>query len=280
MDSTTQTIPMSKWMRNSTVKFYPRNPDAMSIPSYVSLSSDHVVKIMAAGYEIVCRDTFFITCRARQILSGNLSKKVFSEDEIFKAEKSINGQMEKLHEYFDTRINQGEKKLELEGFTVDEMQRIVVNYETKPVTNAVTQYLDLLSKADLYITILHYLWLTSNLSDNSDEAMRVKLNTEREIREHLFSVTRFTSKHYNEVRRICNGVLEQRRVEREQQSERDRQRHQEKEAEMAKAKSEKPRKNKAKKKPQATSGAEATLVIAQKELSSLSKVSSPVAIPA
>ena len=97
-----------------------------------------------------------------------------------------------------------------------------------PATNAVTQYLDLLSKADLCTAILHYLWLTGELSDNPDEAMRVKLKTEREIRENLFNITRFTQSQYSTVRRICNGVIEQRRLEREQQSERDRQRHLEK----------------------------------------------------
>ncbi|MBK7424733.1 MAG: hypothetical protein IPJ48_17535 [Propionivibrio sp.] len=68
-------------------------------------------------------------------------------------------------------------------------------------------------------------WLTSELSDNPDEAMRVKLKTEWEIRENLFNITRFTQSQYSTVRRICNGVIEQRRLEREQQSERDRQRH-------------------------------------------------------
>ncbi|MBL8414986.1 MAG: hypothetical protein JNM42_11160, partial [Propionivibrio sp.] len=37
-----------------------------------------------------------------------------------------------------------------------------------------------------------------------------------------------TQSQYSTVRRICNGVIEQRRLEREQQSERDRQRHLEK----------------------------------------------------
>ena len=47
------------------------------------------------------------------------------------------------------------------------------------MTNGVTQYLDIIAKADYYLSILHYLWVTSELSDSPDEARRVKLNTER-----------------------------------------------------------------------------------------------------
>lgn len=260
MESTPQTITMKKWMRTSSIRFFDRNLDALSARGFVSLSNSAIVKIMASGFEVVTRDTFFITCRARQILSDNLNKKIFSEDEIFKAERAINGHLEKLHEYFDTRIQQGEQKLELAGFRSDDMQRLVSNYETRTVTNAVTQYLDLLVKADLYITILHYLWLTSELSDNPDEAMRVKLNTEREIRDNLFSVTRFTQNHYNVVRRICTAVVEKRHQEREQQSERDRQRHQE--AQLAKAKTSESKPKKRKKTP-APALAKATSELAQ-----------------
>ena len=275
MDSKVQIIPLKKWMKKSSLFFFDRNPDALAAPGFVSLSNGESVKIMSAGYEPICRNTFFISCRARQILSDNLSRKVYSEDEIFKAERSINALLEKMHEYFDTRIQQGEQKLELGGFQVDEMQRIVSNYETKTVTNAVTQYLDLISKADVYLTILHYLWLTSELSDNSDECMRVKLNTEREVREHLYGVTRFAQAQYEIVRKICNGVLEKRRLEREKQSERDRLRNQEKAAEAAKKAEAKP---KAKKKKSKVSPTEA-LLLAQMELANLS-ATTPVLDPA
>lgn len=266
-----QKLPMKKWMRSSSIHFFERNLDALSAPGFVSLSSPMIVKIMASGFEVITRDTYFITCRARQILSGNLHKKIYSEDEIFKAERAINGHLEKLHEYFDTRINQGEQKLKSAGFDVDEIQRLLSNYETRCVTNAVTQYLDVLSKADLYMAILHYLWLTGELSDNPDEAMRVKLNTEREIRENLFNTTRFTQSQYSLVRRICNGVVEQRRLEREQQSERDRQRHQ------LKVESN-PKKNKARpskpKKPRISPAAQLVIRAAQAEQDSLA-IASP-----
>lgn len=256
---------MKKWMRPSSIRFLERNPDALYAKGFVTLSNSSIVKIMAAGFEVVMRDTFFISCRARQILADNLNRKIYSEDEIFKAERAINAHLEKLHEYFDTRIHQGEQKLQLAGFSTDEMQRIPSNYETKTVTNAVTQYSDLIAKADLYTSILHYLWLTSELADNPDEAMRAKLNTERDIRDHLFSITRFTQSHYTVIRRICTAVVESRRLAREQQSERDRQRHLETQA------SETPEKKKAKKKRKN----DKAVLVAQSELSSLSLAAEP-----
>ena len=220
---TPQLIKLKKWMRKSTINFFERNQDVIAAPSFVPLCNQMIVDVMSSGFEVISRDTHFITCRSRQILSHNLKGDVFKEDEIFAAERAMDDHFERLHEYFDTRIDQGEKKLEMGGFSPNEMQRVVKNYETKTVTNGVTQYLDILAKADYYITILHYLWVTSELSDNPDEARRVKLNTEREVRHHLFGIIRASNTHYNNIRRICNGVVEKRRQERLAQAERDRQ---------------------------------------------------------
>ncbi|WP_126447940.1 hypothetical protein [Sulfuricystis multivorans] len=227
---TPQLIRMKKWMRKSTINFFERNKDAIAAPSFVPLCNQMIVDIMSTGFEVISRDTYFITCRSRQILSYNLKGKVFREDEIFAAERAMDEHFERLHEYFDTRIDQGEKKLVMAGFNPSEMQRLVNNYETMTVTNGVTQYLDILAKADYYITILHYLWVTSELSDNPDEARRVKLNTEREVRHHLYGIVRASNTHYNNIRRLCNGVVEKRRQERLAQAERDRQKAAEKEA--------------------------------------------------
>lgn len=227
---TPQLIKLKKWMRKSTINFFERNQDVIAAPSFVPLCNQMIVDVMSTGFEVISRDTHFITCRSRQILSHNLKGDVFKEDEIFAAELAMDDHFNRLHDYFDTRIEQGEKKLEMGGFSPNEMQRLVNNYETKTVTNGVTQYLDILAKADYYITLLHYLWVTSELSDNPDEARRVKLNTEREVRHHLFGISRASNTHYNNIRRICNGVVEKRRQERLAQAERDRQKAAEKEA--------------------------------------------------
>mgnify|MGYP004702596295 CR=1 FL=1 len=221
---TPQLIKLKKWMRKSSINFFERNQDVIGAPSFVPLSNKMIVDVMTTGFEVISRDTHFITCRARQILAKNLTGDIYQEDELFKAESAMNAHFEQMHDYFDARITQGEQKLELGGFGTGEIQKLVNNYETITVTNGVTQYLDILAKADHYIVILHYLWVTGELSDNPDEALRVRLNTEREIRHHLFSIVRASNTHYNNIRRLCNGVLEKRKQERAAQAEQDRQR--------------------------------------------------------
>lgn len=232
---TPQLIRMKKWMRKSSINFFERNPDAIAASGYIPLCNKMIVDIMSTGFEVFTRDTHYISCRARQILTENLTGDIYQEDEIFKAERDMNDHLERIHDYFDTRLTQAEQKLQAAGFGPDDVQRIILNYETFTVTNQVTQYLDILAKADHYITLLHYLWMTGEISDNSDEAQRVKLVTEREVRQHLFGLTRASSIHYNNMRRICNAVVERRRAERAAQAERDRKRAAEKKAKLAKA---------------------------------------------
>ena len=220
--ATPKLIRMKKWMRKSSIDFFNRNPDVIGAAGFVPLCNDMIVKVMSTGFEVITRDTHFITCRSRQILAQNLTGDIYQESEIFKAESALNALFERTHEYFDTRITQGEQKLAMGGFGMNEIQKLVANYETKTVTNAVTQYVDILGKADHYITILQYLWVTCELSDNQDEALRVKLTIEREVRHILFAMTRASNIHYNNIRKLCNGVVEARRVERAKQAQRDR----------------------------------------------------------
>ena len=220
--ATPKLIRMKKWMRKSSIDFFNRNPDVIGAAGFVPLCNDMIVKVMSTGFEVITRDTHFITCRSRQILAQNLTGDIYQESEIFKAESALNALFERTHEYFDTRITQGEQKLAMGGFGMNEIQKLVSNYETKTVTNAVTQYVDILGKADHYITILQYLWVTCELSDNQDEALRVKLTIEREVRHILFAMTRASNIHYNNIRKLCNGVVEARREERAKQAQRDR----------------------------------------------------------
>ena len=265
---TPQLIRMKKWMRNSTIDFFNRNPDVIAAPSFVSLSSKMVVDVLTSGFEVMTRDTHFITCRARQILTQNVKGDVYQEDELFKAEMALNAHFERVHEFFDTRISQGEMKLTMAGFEPNELQRIVTNYETRTVTNGVTQYLDILVKADIYTTILHYLWVTGELADSPDESLRHKLNTEREIRQHLFGLTRASNTHYNNVRRLCNGIVDIRRKERQEQAKRDYEREAASKAQKAaaEAKAEK-RREKARQKRNETR--QSNIADAQREMNKL-----------
>lgn len=226
-------IRLKKWMRKSSIAFFDRNDDVLAAPGYVQLGNPIVVAAMSTGFEPVSRDTHFITCRARYILSNNLKATVYQESEIFGAETALDTVFEQMHEYFDTRIDQGEKKLLAIGFNPVEMQRNLKNYETRTVTNSVTQYCDILSKADYYLTILNYLWLMAELADSPEEARKAKLTTEQEVRDNLFAIVRATTGHYNNIRRLCNAVIEKRKLEREEQSRRDRNRAKQKLASKA-----------------------------------------------
>lgn len=219
-----QLIRLKKWMRKSTINFIERNKDVITAPGYVSLCNKMIVDIMASGFEVMARDTHFITCRARLILTEHVSGEVYQEDELLKSERELNVHLENVHEYFDTRITQAEQKLDSAGFTSSEIQKLDSHYETFTVTNQLTQYLDILAKADHYLTLLHYLWMTGELSDSSDDSLRAKLNAERDVRTQLFGITRTSNTHYNNVRRICNALVDRRRTEREAQAERDRER--------------------------------------------------------
>ena len=46
---------------------------------------------------------------------------------MFAAETAMDTHFERVHEYFDTRIAQGEKKLASAGFSPNEMQRLISN---------------------------------------------------------------------------------------------------------------------------------------------------------
>lgn len=220
-----QYVKMSKWIRKSSMHFFERNPDVLGVPGFVPLGHKMVVDVMSTGFEAVTRDTFFIACRARQILSNNLKSDVYREEDIFKAELELNKLLDQMHEYFDTRIHQGELKLQMGGFDPASMQRLVANYETNSCTNAVTQYIDILAKADNYLTIVQYLWVTSELSDNPNEAMKVKLNIEREVKTNLYAIARASTAHYNNIRRICDEVVKNRQTARANQSAQDKKHH-------------------------------------------------------
>ena len=74
-----QLIKINHWMRKSTINFFNRNPDAVFAPGFLTLCHPMVVDIFSKSFEAVSRDTYFVTCRARMILSENLKTKVYHE---------------------------------------------------------------------------------------------------------------------------------------------------------------------------------------------------------
>lgn len=219
-----QLIPMKKWMRNSSLKFFERNPEAIGAPGFVSLSNPIIVNVLSTNFEPFTRDTYYITVRARSILSENRTRREYREDELFQAEMALATYLDRLNEYFDTRIEQGMQKLQLNGFGESAIKRVLTNYETISVHAYVTQFIDILAKADFYLAIIHYLWLTGELSDSMGEATRLKLTTENETRDTLYELTRLSIKHSQNIQRIVTGAIEQRNAKRAKQAQKDQRR--------------------------------------------------------
>lgn len=216
-------IPISDWMRRTTIDFFQKNKDAMMVKGYVTLTNPSIVSIMSTSYEPLMRDTHFISCRAREILLDHTSGEVMRDDELLRAEMEINSHVKAVHEYFDTRIAQAEKKLALHGITTESMQRKERNYETKICSPTLTHFFNILYKADVYLSQLHYLWMTAELADDDDEAMRVRLNAERDVRHQILAMCRLATQHFTLVRRLCMAVKDQRTESRRLAAERDRQ---------------------------------------------------------
>ena len=105
---------------------------------------------------------------------------------------------------------------------LDNWQRLENHYETETFTPATTHYLEIAAKADLYLSILHHLWATGELADSPDDAQRVKLRAENEVRANLYSLSRLSNSHLHNVQRICNAVIQQKAIQRKKQAEQDR----------------------------------------------------------
>jgi hypothetical protein len=214
-------IPIRMWMAHSTLKFLDRNQKAVLLDGVVHLGHDVVVKVMRNTFEVVLRDAHYVTIAARIVLAERVHGKIFQEEEIFKAEDEINRQLERISDYFDRRIEQAEQKLVGAGFDPEKVPQRTTAYETKASTNAVTAFVEILKKADIYLSLIDYLWIAGELSSTPSEALKARLNNQREVRSHLLSIPRRTTSQFQTIRRICNGVLEQRKKLREEQSARD-----------------------------------------------------------
>ena len=218
MATTGKPIPMVEWLQHSTVDFFERNPNAVMARQTVSLTQEPVAKILRRSFEVISRDAHYITIVARPLLADRVSGKVFKEEEVFKAETAINAQLARINDYFDKRIHQAETRLHAAGHDADQVlaDRTPKTYEARCSTRTATEYLQLLAKADIYLALHEFLWITGELSDSPQAALDAKLNNEREARNHLRSISRTTIRHFMAIRRICKGVLDERRTRREQ----------------------------------------------------------------
>lgn len=224
MTGAEKAIPMKDWMQHSTLNFFGRNPNTVMARQRVSIARDPVARILRRSFEAISRDAHYITIKSRLILSDRVSSKIYQEEEVFKAEAAINEHLERINDYFDRCIKQAETKLRAAGYDPNAVERKALTYEAMCTTRTATEYLQLLAKADIYLVLHEFLWIAGELSDSPQEALKARLNNEREVRNHLHSVSRATTKQFNIIRRICKGVLDERSEQRNQQSKRDRSR--------------------------------------------------------
>lgn len=209
-------IPIQEWLKFSRIKFFKRHPEAQFVTGYLQISNPLIVKLLESGFEVVTRSTYYINIIARRMLTDLVTMKIYSEEEIFEVEEAIHASIMEVHQYFDVRIAQAEKKINAAGFDVNGIQRLCKNYETQTVTNTVAQYLEVLSKADYYLSLLGYLWITGELSDSPSEAMRIKLTAEHDTRVHLFNLVRFTNKCEARLRSLVDRTRNETHQKREE----------------------------------------------------------------
>lgn len=226
-------IPQEMWLKKSTITFFKRNQATVMAPQVIHLCSNDVVRTMTSTFEVVSRDAHYITIAARTILADRVSRKIYQEEEIFKAEQEIARQFERVHDYLDKMIVQSEEKIRLGGNDPDAIPTNTQAYGARCSTRASKEYLDLLKKADLYLTLLDYLWIMGELSDTQAEALAARLANQRAVRSQLLSIPKKTTAQFQIINRICKGVMDQRKTERSEQSGRDKRRAQEEKQRLA-----------------------------------------------
>lgn len=205
-------IKQSVWLAKTSLTFAANNQSTVRIRKVVHLAQGLVFKVMSKTFEAVSRDAYYITIIARVILSDRVSGKIYQEDEVFRAEKVIHQQFERINDWVDRRIEQATQKLRLAGVDPEEVMAQTTPYEAECTTRTATDYLALLKKADIYLSLHEYLWIMGELSDNATESLNAKLHNELELRSHLMSISRRSTAQFTIINRICHAVRDDRKA--------------------------------------------------------------------
>jgi hypothetical protein len=241
MQATNQTvvISMKTWMRQATLKFFTRNPDMMVMPKLAHISQESVLKIMSHSFEAVSRDAYYITVAARSILSDRLSRKVYKEEELFKAEQTIAKTIESATEWLDRQIGQAELKLQAANIDPDQIRRNTKCYDAPCTSSTARLYIDVLVKGDIYLNLVNMLWIAGELSNSEQEAAEAKVRIERDVKNRLLEIARECSRQFLAIHRICIAVMDERNVARAEQSARAKAQHASKSSDKAAARTQK-----------------------------------------
>lgn len=223
-------IPQDDWIARSNLRFFKRLEAPLLISQTVGLSNEGILRVLRDHFEIVSRDAYYISIIARQILSDKVSDKIYQEEEVLKAEREVFKSFQHANAYFDTRIKQAEQVLsESGGLDLGIKPGTVKQYEAWCTTRTATKWLELLKKADHYLTLNYHLWVLGELvpaNATEGEALAAKLNNERGARSELANLRRSLAHQFATIRTLVNRVAAQRdaelEVRRREQSERDR----------------------------------------------------------
>lgn len=202
----------------------------MIVPMTVGISNEVILRNMRDYFEVISRDTYYLSVVARQILSDKVNEKIYQEEEVLKAEQEVFKAFEAANSFFDTRIKQAEQVLREAGMLEMSMRAGTVKlYEAWCTSRTATKWLELLKKADQYVTLNFQLWVTGEIgpaNQTDGEALAAKLNNERNVRHELSTLRRKIGIQFATIRNLVNRVAEQREIENEirrrEQSERDR----------------------------------------------------------
>ncbi len=206
--NTRRIVAMKDWRLNTPIKFWEKNPDAIGRTVHASISHKFILHVLQTTFEPFSKSSYYVSVIARGILSDNLSRGVYKREELFGAETAIADGIQSLHEYFDTRIQQSVSRLEMAGFSLEETRAKAQDYEAISVTNATSNYLDILVKADIYLMVVHYLWLVGELASNTRESDMEKQRCEKEVRDALVNLTRMAERHNGVIHRICREAMD------------------------------------------------------------------------
>jgi len=216
-------IPLKQWLARTGSTFFSRPVEAgMMLRQPLEIGSVEIIKTLAPIFEPFSRDANYINFVSRKILVGNVPKELLDEADVYGAETKINEQFRRVNDWFDGRLKQAARPLEEAGFDVAEIlaARTKQKYEAVVTTRWGKDMLELAVKADDYHGLVHFGWMMSENPDRGED-MAVKLNSEREIRQQFFSLTKLSARHFTIIHRICREVQRLRGEERQAQSERD-----------------------------------------------------------
>lgn len=223
-------IPRVQWQPPTTINWFDRNRRVALADGVIALAHPQAIRIMQSAFEPLTRNTYYISFLARQILTDKMNGKIYKEDEIFRAEQIIASEFERISDWLDQRLVQVRKRLEDAGYDSERVPREYKSYEYPSATRVITEFRQLLRKADDYLVMGHYLYIIGELSDSVIGAETARLGNERTVRGTVWSLTRKTNQQFEVIQRICRGAAQIKADARRQQAIKDKERAQRKKA--------------------------------------------------